>query len=400
MQKQSNSLVVIFFTHLAIAFMVLSQMPEFNRYLRPAMFACWIVVLIYALLAKKSVYINSYIKTFALTMLFVLFHNIAAFFIYDKIQLSNYLKVALIPLFIFFTIFQVSGYINYEQFERMLITYCVCGFFLAIHLHIKYIPNINDWLSSRVYIYESKNSAAQIFISSVLILLFYFKSKKTLVNILKNVSAVYLLMVSVLLQCRTAVLGLVCALAYFIFIRSNNKKRIVFLILILLGVLIVVSNKNLLEIVEHAFVLDKYEDADINELSSGRINLWIRALRNFSKNPIFGYIYYYVDCMYISIYAALGILGGTAMLIPWFKRISRNFRALKFAQNHKTHTKLEETVCYLTIFYIVESLLEGYPPFGPGACSAMFWFICAYMDYTYYKPPKGSLVPIEQSLAK
>ncbi|MBE6808471.1 MAG: O-antigen ligase family protein [Ruminococcaceae bacterium] len=400
MQKQNNSLIVIIFAHFAVIFTVLSQMLNYQRYFRPMMFACWGIVLAYSLLAKKAVYINSYIKTFGLTMLFILLHNIVAFFIYDKIQISNYFQVALIPLFVFFTMFQVAGHITPEQFDKILVTYCVCGVFLALYLHIEYVPDMNTWLSSEVYIYGSKNSAAQIFISTAIILLFYFKSDKKAVNILKCFLVIYLAVISMLLQCRTALLGFVCVVAYYVFIRSDKKRRLFFLIILLLGVLFVISNKSLWEIVEHTFFLDKYDDADLNQLSSGRLDLWVEALQMFSQKPILGNIYYYVDGMYISVYAALGIIGGTAILIPWFKRVSRNFKALSFAQKHKSITNLESTICYLTIFYLIESTLEGYPPFGPGACSAMYWLLCAYMDYTYYKPPQGSLVPIDSKLAK
>lgn len=153
MQKQENNLIVILFTHLAVIFTVMSQILEIQSYLRPLMFTCWWVVLAYSLLAKKAVYINSYIKTFVLAMFFILLHNILASIIYSKFQISNYFEVALIPLFLFITMFQVAGYITPEHFKKILITYCVCAVILAGYLYINYVPSLNDWLSAQVYIY-------------------------------------------------------------------------------------------------------------------------------------------------------------------------------------------------------------------------------------------------------
>ena len=398
MHKENNRTVVIIFAHSAIIFTILSQIHAIQSYARFVMFACWSVLLIYSLFAKRAFYVNRYIKTFAITLFFVLFHNIIASFVYSKFKISNYFEIALIPLFVFVTMFQVAGYITPEQFKRMLVTYCISAIAFAGYLNIDVIPSLNEWLSTQVYIYESKNSAAQIFMSAVMILLFYIKSDIRFYNILRIAGAIYLVFITAFLQCRTAILGLGCVLFFHFIIRSSVKKRAIFITLVILAVIIIVTNKTLFEIFEHTFGLDKYQDATVNDLSSGRLDLCKIAFERFAENPVFGKISYYVDCMYISVYTALGIFAGTAYLIPWFKRISRNFTALKFARNYKAQINLEQTVAYLTIFYIIESLLEGLPPFGPGATSAMFWLISAYMDYTYYKPPKGSFLPAEESL--
>lgn len=400
MQKQNNSTVVIIFAHLAIIFTIFSQILAIQSYARLIMFACWGSLLIYSLLAKKAFYINRFIKTFVITLFFVLLHNIIASFVYSEFRISNYFEKALIPLFIFVTMFQVAGYITPEHFKKILVTYCISAIVFAGYLNIDVIPSLNEWLSTQVYIYESKNSAAQIFMSAVIVLLFYIESDLKIYNFLRIAGAIYLVSISAFLQCRTAILGLVCVLFFHFIMRSSVKKRAVFITVVVLAILIVITNETLFEIFEHTFGFDKYEDATVNDLSSGRLDLYKIAFEDFAKNPMLGKISYYVDCMYISVYTALGLFGGTAFLIPWFKRISRNFKALRFSKNHKANTKLEETICYLTIFYIIESLLEAYPPFGPGACSAMFWLICSYMDYTYYKPPKGSFLPVEESLSK
>lgn len=231
-------------------------------------------------------------------------------------------------------------------------------------------------------------------------MLFYLESDGKKANILKLAAITYLIIISVFLQCRTAILGLACVLTFHFFIRANVKRKAIFIVVLAIIILIVISTPTLLEIFRHTFALDKYESATVNELSSGRIGLWQKALGYFAESPLLGTVSYYVDCMYISAYTALGIFGGTALMVPWFKRISKNFKALGFALKHKSSSKLETTVSYMTIFYFVESLLEGQPPFGPGACSAMFWLLCSYMDYTYYKPPKGSFIPIDKSLSQ
>ena len=43
----------------------------------------------------------------------------------------------------------------------------------------------------------------------------------------------------------------------------------------------------------------------------------------------------------------------------------------------------------LTMFYFIESVLEGYPPFGPGVSSFMFWFLSVtFVDNKAEKIPQ------------
>ena len=34
----------------------------------------------------------------------------------------------------------------------------------------------------------------------------------------------------------------------------------------------------------------------------------------------------------------------------------------------------------MTIYYTFTSILEAYPPFGPGSCSFLFWIINGFVD--------------------
>ena len=82
MQKHDSHPIVIFLMHFAIICTIISQIPEFQAGFRPLMFTFWFAAMVYAILGNRSVLINSYIKTFALAMIFILLHNIIGFWIY------------------------------------------------------------------------------------------------------------------------------------------------------------------------------------------------------------------------------------------------------------------------------------------------------------------------------
>ena len=77
-----------------------------------------------------------------------------------------------------------------------------------------------------------------------------------------------------------------------------------------------------------------------------------------------------MDCSYILVLAELGIVGFILVELIWFTRAVLNIK--KVTGNNRGTFLL----C-LTVFYLVESVLEGYPPFGPGVSSFMFWFLSA-----------------------
>ena len=135
--------------------------------------------------------------------------------------------------------------------------------------------------------------------------------------------------------------------------------------------------------IDQALLLTKNAGADINTFSSGRLDGWDRALATFAKSPFFGCGRYYVDCSYISVLAEIGILGFVLVESVWITRAVSNFKA-------GSGLNSDAFLMCLTMFYFIESVLEGYPPFGPGVSSFMFWFLSVtFVDNKTEKIPQG-----------
>ena len=56
----------------------------------------------------------------------------------------------------------------------------------------------------------------------------------------------------------------------------------------------------------------------------------------------------------------------------------------RFGANIKFYLKEKSifslTTLLLTVFFLGESLFEGHPPFGPGVCAMMLWFLSSRID--------------------
>lgn len=66
----------------------------------------------------------------------------------------------------------------------------------------------------------------------------------------------------------------------------------------------------------------------------------------------------------------------------WITRAVSNFKA-------GSGLNSDAFLMCLTMFYFIESVLEGYPPFGPGVSSFMFWFLSVtFVDNKAEKIPQ------------
>ena len=121
------------------------------------------------------------------------------------------------------------------------------------------------------------------------------------------------------------------------------------------------------EFLNQALLLSKYAGADFNTFSSGRVILWKRAADVFLESPVIGSGKHYVDCSYLLILAESGLVGFFIIETIW---INKAYSCFSF----RGDSNCRGFLFFMTVFYIIESVFEGYPPFGPGASSFLFWF--------------------------
>ena len=271
-----------------------------------------------------------------------------------------------------------SSELKTRQWNTVLVVYVVAVCIYVVWALINYFPGFDAWLSSEVYLFEKKNSLGQIAGVAVIILLaMSFEQNSPVRGAALWLFAAGLVLCILLVQCRTAVLA--CCVALVCLLVLMRKKWIIAALIVLFVLCIAVSSE-LQDILSHAFFLDKYEGADANTMSSGRLGYWAEALDAVKGSELIGIGDYYVDNMYIAVYVNLGIIGFVLFMCLWVSRIIVNFKRILNQQSNSNNGVLYKITACLVVFYLVESLLEAYPPFGPGTCSFMFWMLCGYLD--------------------
>ena len=366
MIKRKTFTEVVFIFTLIVS--VFSQVSFLETVARPLMYILWLFTFVICMISKRGKLVLSkgtkvYITLFALYVLFCL---ICGFLVSTSFS-PRYLKVLIVPLIILLFVDNCPQEIVYD-YESIAKIYVITAFVFALIIQNQYISSYRVWLTAHSYVYDQKNSAAQIWFCAVLLCWFIINPHTKKERAFWYGISAYLIIMAGLSQCRTAILAFVISLFTLIAFRSKHKVRWAFL---LGGVLLFVFvNPTTREYIDQALLLDRYAGTDLDQFSSGRITTYEEAIRVFLSSPIIGVGSWYVDCSYLLILAESGIIGFLLIESIW---ISKLFENLKYRFLTVGRRQKKNFVVILTSFYIVESILEGFPPFGPGVCALGFW---------------------------
>ena len=355
---------------LSVVFSIFSQLGAVERFARPAMYAGWILVLIMGIAKNQGkIPVNRFTLRFVAAYVLFLGMCMVAGMVDSKHLSANYVRVLLVPLLVTFAgdMFANEGRTRWNRIGRI---YLICSVIFAIWVQRTYFPSYSSWLKTKIYLFTEKNSAAQIWVSAILVSIFLLDYRNALEKVLIYLACAYLLIMTGISQCRTAILGLAVSIAVVSVSRAKNKGKWIVLIAIVVVVAWMIPATH--RFIEQALFLNKYDGADLNTFSSGRIVRYQIAFQKFLSSPFIGVGKYYVDCSYLLILAESGIVGLLLIEWIWLKKIIICFR---YRGDYRSRIFL----FMITVFYMVESILEGYPPFGPGVSSFMFWLLSAVL---------------------
>ncbi|MCH5278295.1 MAG: O-antigen ligase family protein [Christensenellaceae bacterium] len=366
--KINNRLII----HLTIVITVLSQLESLRQSFRPLMYVMWFFLIGLGLIRNnKGVRITRTTKIFAIFYLLFFVFCLLATLITKRDYLSgSYLGTMIIPLAVSICMGIYSSDLSYEDILSLCKTFVIIALIYGIYVNAQYFPSYSSWLIQRRYIFASKNSAAQIW--SVALFLSFFMPKLTKVkrSCLWYIICVYFVFICALSQGRTALLGItICSVIYVI---VSSKHKIRWSIITCVIVVAALTQPEIRQFLDQALLITRYSGQGVNAFSSGRVNGYLKAIESILTYPFAGVGSYYIDCSYLMILAETGIIGFAIIETIWISRVVTNFRWK--VKNNKSNWK--KLVFLITIFYIVESILEGLPPFGPGVSSFMFWILC------------------------
>lgn len=255
----------------------------------------------------------------------------------------------------------------------------ITGVIFAYELFIQSLRFIS--LESRAEIYRAKNSAAQILLSCLLITYIFLKNQKGKSKIIVYISIILLTIIIFILKSRATLASLFFVIIYFILHIKNKKVKKNLLWLSFGACLLILVIPSLYNLIVENILFNNRDSTNLDDLSSGRLTIIHDIWNEYLSSPILGLGNTYIDCMPISILIQFGILGFIFVFIFLYKVYTI---ALKISK----YSKIGECAYLLFISYMVNSLFEAQPPFGPGAKCFFVWMFLGFGMAQYIKNPK------------
>lgn len=373
----SKSLPCVF-AYFAIAVTILSQ---FADGISAAVYLpLWAVALLVSVWSKGGTIRFGHRQTFIILLFCIMGACACLSLLYTGEQgyLTGFFMLVVKSLLLYFVGWFLSPHFGAGKNEKtILLVYIVASIVYAGWFVVTYVPSLTAWAQSQQYLFSQKNSFGQIAGVAALCSAYIALGCENKGRALLFVAAAFCLVVAVsLAQCRTAILAF-CVGAIVLLCLLRRKR--LFLLLLSIVIVTLMGSPEFRGFFAHVLFLDKYSGADFGTFASGRSGLWDMAIKVWLNNPLIGTGSYYVDNLYVNCLANVGIIGTIFMLAVWVPRIVANAR---YATSPAISGRFffANLACALAAFYLVESLLEGNPPFGPGSSSFLFWLIGGMLD--------------------
>lgn len=359
----------------------LTQMPQLissgiNSYIT---LACWGGLFLYAVLNGKLCIQITKFPAFIYAAVF-LCYALAMQVFTERIYLGTALVYPyLLSVFVFLVGCLYSNVYNKIDIQKLYIAYIVSGIIVAISVFFDAFSEGFSWFS-RVYTYESKNSVSQIILTVVLLLVFADAGKK-IPQIIKTITAILLIVLMGMLKSRASLVGVLVIIIYILLSRKINKglKILTFMITVSF-VIAVYFNPTLNEIVIDGIIFAGRSAENLNDFSSGRVDMFGDFSANFSDWWAFGRGIYYLEAFPISLLMQYGIFGSAPIILYLILPFTIIYR-MKYTAN-------KPLIIAILICYYANGLFEELSPLGPGVKCYLLWFL---LGLEAVKPKRNSL---------
>jgi hypothetical protein len=366
-----NKKIDIYLLFFSIAVTFITQTPYFlNLGLNTYIFYIWFIPILRFLIIFKNF---SIIQTDLFYILLTFLYFYSSIFIFEYYSGNNYFGTAIIKnyalvIFIFLIGYLFKNLITFEVFNKIIfITSLICGYILTLSIlnQIFSIRNVN--FNTREYLYLQKNSAAQILLNILIVLLILYKEYKY--KIINLILIILLILTIFILRSRSTILCLFVLYFYFLIYKRNI---ISFIILFFLLGIYIKFNHFINNVFQYSILAGRNINS-IDDVSSGRFNLISNFPSLFFNNIFFGRGSTYFESFPLAILIEFGLILSLPILFFLYQPV-------KYLNSVIINSsKLNEILLLFIISIYVNSLFENEAPFGPGVKSFIIWLLFGYL---------------------
>lgn len=265
----------------------------------------------------------------------------------------------------------VGPYIDVNNLKKIAGAFIISAFFVSLYLYVDVFRGSN-WATGGVYLFSAKNSAGQIFLTAIiLILLFYFREHK----ICSLILCIFFTTLIIMMKSRTSLISIVLIYLYLIlFVVKKKSHRLCGIFAIVVAVMFVLVNDNM-----HEFWIDQIllnnRGTDVTNILTGRDRHYKYFVDNFPSYCVFGNGGKYLESFPLAVLMSYGILGGSIVLIYSLFPLYVGIKNLKINE--------VKPYCHLiistSVMMLFNGIFEEQSPFGPGVKCYILWLATGIM---------------------
>lgn len=269
-----------------------------------------------------------------------------------------------------------TGEVDGQEY-KLFLSYIVSAVILCVVVFFTYL--LGQDLNSSIYAYQSKNEAAFVAITAIIMLLYLDQCTERkpgkAFSVLRAIGIAFFVAIILLMRSRQMIVGIVVVLATFLFQKNSSKFMKALIVTAAISAFLALQDDGIYDTVINGIMFAGRDSSSVDSLSSGRVTQISNALNLFLQNPLTGTgDTRTVDCFFISALMQYGLFLGGIFIILGFVPLVFGVRCFTFS---KSPLAMVLILCALS--YLIGGLFEENAPFGPGVRCYMSWFLCGYL---------------------
>lgn len=354
----------------------ISQLPYFvtSGLTQRICFPLWLLSFLILAVNSKGIIDKSIVYLIIPTAIFFLLLFFSVVIKNDVSYFSSSLVYSFeISMFIFCIGNLAGRYNNLDMMKKIFLSYMLGTIIVSINVFFQYF-GFKYNLNTRIYGYASKNSLAQIVLTTIILLMVYLKPDQVWKGILKWGIIAFEILLMVYLKSRATLIGFLVVIIFVSCSKEISKKLRAFIVLC--GVTLIVlllTNQDVEKALFHNILFAGRDASDLDGLSSGRISILSQFPVLMKGNWLFGIGATYYECFPLSAILQFGLPAGLTLIIvaiiPLIVSI-RNSRKSEFWY----------ILMLISVVYTINGLFEGLTPFGAGIKCFFLWFLFGLLN--------------------
>lgn len=362
MRKSSFYNIMIVF---ACIFCNISQIPVLfdNRGISLAYMGIWLILAVFMLIRERTIRL----RYFLLPIAFDMFCIILWLFKGGYVSSDLFRPINLCSFVLLIGIWAGSS-LNESNLKMISGSFISSSLIVALYLYFNIFRGVN-WAGTGGYLYGSKNSAGQIFLTAIILLvLFYGREHKFLTAGL----CVFLSSLIIMMKSRATLLTLVLIIFYIlIFVVENTYYKVIGLTAIISVIILVLTNDSLYDIYINQILLNNRSINDFSAITSNRDIQYEYFMQHFGEHWLIGTGGTYIEAMPLSVLMSFGIIGGIPVLLFSLYPLYIGLKNRKI----KAYRLFCNIIITLGLVMWINGIFEQQSPFGPGVKCYFLWLV-------------------------